>query len=403
MCGLAIGITLTMAALVPETAQGQQVVDLRRLNLPRWTLQEELRLGSVDGEQDAFVRPQLKVDSEGRLYVTDGGIPAVRVFDQHGNFIRQIGRKGMGPGEYTMPINVGFIGDTTWVIDAVTRRVSFFGRGGRHLGDATLESDPSDVQPDLFVEVFGPDDFIVLSPPGPDRFLRGHSIGRVNFRQSIVRRNRSGTRRDTLASYTVEPGIIITQDDAAGHSQVPYRGIPQLPIISYIPEYNEITHLERTPANNLDVGEFRVTIRRPDGTVIADRRFRYKPVPLPRSVKDSIRAEMESRYRGARVSLGAEKQLAVALQHLGIPDYVPPASGVVRGSDGTWWLARQSSTDPSPEHYLVTDAALNPIATVVAPPNVSYLTGQRTRDHVWAVVKGEFDIQYLVRYRIRRN
>lgn len=389
--------------LLAGTVHGQETIDLRSLELPRWSLEEDLRLGSVDGEHDAFVRPVRIRERGGQLYVLDAGLPGLRAFDRTGAYLHQIGRQGAGPGEYTAPANFGFMGDTIWVVDGATRRVALFGEDGKVLADFALEPEIPGTQPPQPMQVLGPDDFLVIVPPGPETSLYRHKVGPVLFQQSIVRRNRSGTRADTLATYTVESGLLVVQADDAGFSVIPYRPIRQHPFVSYDPDREEIGVVERSPATSPDRGEFHVTIRRRDGPVLAYRRFVYRPVPVPASVKDSIRAALSSRLRRSRAP-GAEQRVEAGLAHLALPDFLPPvSSGMAVGKNGTRWIARESLDRRIPTDHLVTDAALNPLAILEFPRSALRVAGPIDGDHVWLVEKDEVDVEYLVRYRIRRE
>jgi hypothetical protein len=98
-----------------------------------WRLQEELRLGSIDGggpEQFSDVW-DLVADSEGALYVLDGLAQEVRVFTASGEFSHTIGSKGEGPGELTgaAGLNLDAAG-RVWVWDPGNNRYSVFERSG---------------------------------------------------------------------------------------------------------------------------------------------------------------------------------------------------------------------------------------------------------------------------------
>lgn len=70
---------------------------------------EVFRVGGVDAPEWAqFVgRLDLGFDGEGNLNVMDGAAHAVSVFDSDGEFVREVGRYGDGPGEF------GFLGHLT--------------------------------------------------------------------------------------------------------------------------------------------------------------------------------------------------------------------------------------------------------------------------------------------------
>lgn len=48
----------------------------------------------------------IEVDAEGNIYATDSKEKHIRVFDKNGVYLRTVGRRGQGPGEFTDPGNV---------------------------------------------------------------------------------------------------------------------------------------------------------------------------------------------------------------------------------------------------------------------------------------------------------
>lgn len=90
--------------------------------------EEELIYKEKDeaGEIRLFKPGRFAVDAQGQIYIEDDSDMAIKVFDQAGKFLRAIGRKGEGPGEFT------FIGDIVplpdgrlFVTDFQARRTSF--------------------------------------------------------------------------------------------------------------------------------------------------------------------------------------------------------------------------------------------------------------------------------------
>ena len=73
-------------------------------------------------------------DAQDNLYVLDRGNQRVLVFDRTGRFVRQIGKKGDGPGELQMPTGLALLPDGNLaVLDAAHRNLSLFARDGRYL------------------------------------------------------------------------------------------------------------------------------------------------------------------------------------------------------------------------------------------------------------------------------
>lgn len=66
------------------------------------TLVPELQVGELDGEDEyQFAQVAFVLPAPGNgVYVWDGSLKALRHYDSTGTFVRQIGRKGGGPGEY---------------------------------------------------------------------------------------------------------------------------------------------------------------------------------------------------------------------------------------------------------------------------------------------------------------
>jgi hypothetical protein len=100
------------------------------------SLKEEWVLGGAQAKPEAafsYVR-HLAVDEAGSVYVLDSKESVIRVFDASGHFLKRIGRKGDGPGEFASPLRLSI--DRTskeLVVSQNSRRISFFDLEGRYL------------------------------------------------------------------------------------------------------------------------------------------------------------------------------------------------------------------------------------------------------------------------------
>jgi len=71
----------------------------------------------------------LKVDLDKRFLFLDGKAANILIFDQDGDFLKRIGRKGEGPGEFRLPISIAVDNENNlYVLDFSLKRVSKFGR-----------------------------------------------------------------------------------------------------------------------------------------------------------------------------------------------------------------------------------------------------------------------------------
>ena len=64
------------------------------------------------------------VDRIGRFYVYDGKDAQIRQYDANAKFVRNIGRKGKGPGEYEWVIGMDIAEDSLLVIHDLSARAS---------------------------------------------------------------------------------------------------------------------------------------------------------------------------------------------------------------------------------------------------------------------------------------
>lgn len=107
-----------------------------------WTVVEELSVGTMEGE-DVYQFGQIigvDVDADGNLYIADGQVQDVRVFDATGSYVRTIGNAGSGPGEFGLGMNGVFVvGDEIMVPDIGNQRISRFHRSGEFVDSRPMD------------------------------------------------------------------------------------------------------------------------------------------------------------------------------------------------------------------------------------------------------------------------
>jgi len=108
----------------------------------QWTLEEEMRFGSVEGDLDYQLGQVggLAVGSDGRIYVSDIQGQHIKVFSGDGQYMQTIGGPGSGPGE--LGRNAAFVmltaGDTAIVPDPTNRRINRYAPDGTALASAPV-------------------------------------------------------------------------------------------------------------------------------------------------------------------------------------------------------------------------------------------------------------------------
>lgn len=99
-------------------------------------LQEDLTIkGSENIEEQMFQNINtLGIDEGENLYVLDELAGNIKVFDQKGNFLKTIGKKGQGPGEFGMPISLAITPSQNIIVnDMGQRKILFFDIEGNYL------------------------------------------------------------------------------------------------------------------------------------------------------------------------------------------------------------------------------------------------------------------------------
>ena len=103
---------------------------------PVLELKEDLAIGG-EGAQGDYALGDIRdvvVDAAGVIYVLDSENFHIKVFDSSGRFLRTIGRKGQGPGEFEIPLMMSLIKTRgELAVHQVTRRMSFFKTDGTFL------------------------------------------------------------------------------------------------------------------------------------------------------------------------------------------------------------------------------------------------------------------------------
>ena len=107
---------------------------------PKYT-QEWSIGGENDTQSDLINRPyEISLGKDGSVYVLDWGDTCLRQFDAKGKFVRQIGRKGQGPGEYDVPAYFDLdAADNIFLADGRSLRVTRFDKAGKPVGQFRLE------------------------------------------------------------------------------------------------------------------------------------------------------------------------------------------------------------------------------------------------------------------------
>lgn len=353
-----------------------------------WELADPtLVLGTVDGGPAAFspIR-DFEIGPRSELHVLLPQEHEVRVFDGAGEYVRSIGRLGEGPGEFSRPDGIGFVGDTLWVLDSRAERVHFF-LDGDFVRALPLPS-VRDLRPDRFSRILG----VIAGPKlliSPDAMTYSHPP--VLEEPGLLLSYMEGSF-DTLATINV---------DYVGGFAIRRSGVEIEAVRPFPQPFSPATKVAISPGGRsvvlaggpTDPGSsdsiFLVEVSA-QGDTLLDLRQAFQPQEIPASSIDSIVAEIA----GDRFS-DSEVRSATYL-----PRYYPPVTELIVGEDGTAWLARESLPD-RPQRWEVFSSEGTRLAEIATPPGFEALwTDGKV---VWGLVLDELDVPYLVRRPIVRQ
>jgi hypothetical protein len=400
---------LLLTILSLQTGPAPDTVAVHADNPPVWgealRLVEELRLGAIDGDEaHTFGRiTGVVVDGTGVMWVADNHAATVRRFAANGQHIGNVGGPGEGPGEFAS----GSWGIALKVVpegriaawDVYRSRLSIFAPDGTFLDALTLKlggmtSNEDDFRA-LVVDTTGNfyvwcTAFNAARRPGP---TGPTPLQYVKFAQD-------GKELDRLVLPPSRRGAI-------GGRSYPFGTMDPFTFRSFA---------ALSPHGYLMVARNdRYAIHRPlrDGRVLRIERL-WEAVPVQRAERAQYRARAEaySRRYGTSYGFGAD-----------IPAEKPPFWAIRVDDEGRLWVARHQKGSFVPEtpderarrERIVFDVPplewWEPLVVDVIDPNGQFLGTLRFPNprttvavargrHVWAVELGEFDEQYLVRYRI---
>ena len=142
-------------------------------------LAEELRIGEVDGPGSLTAVTSVAIAPRGNLlFVAQHTEGVIRVFDVTSKrFVKEIGRRGRGPGEFQMITRLGWRGDTLVVTDMVQQRIVLMSTDGKVLRTLTAVSKKHPEIDALVVPAaLTPDELIWAEPRGNPRRTQGRNI-----------------------------------------------------------------------------------------------------------------------------------------------------------------------------------------------------------------------------------
>lgn len=362
---------------------------------------EALRIGSPDDSASAFTWfRELEVGPNGDVYTFHRQDHNIRVHSAEGRLVRTIGREGEGPGEFNGTGFMGLLGDSLWVLDIGTYRLSFFGLDGVFLGSQPM---PFSLGRDM-----------AALPPRPrglfsDGTIRGssmepsHLIANGTITHGMVLRlDSSAAVMDTVATYSLANGTWQVTDPNNERSFSSFRVQPfndteLVRVSDYQPLVVRVNRT--TPRTTAGPQAFTVTALRFTEDTVFTMHYPYTPIPIEQQLVDSLitdRALGVSRVqmRGAPTQERAEQWARGSLY---VPAFHPPVSELLLGRDGSIWLRGEVTGEPTVKWRILGPAG-NRLGAIQLPAGL--LAYVADVDQIWGMELDELDVPHIVSYRV---
>ena len=408
---LALALVWSPGGLVAQAGRSADTVvqmAQRPLHPGVATLVEELSIGVADGAEEYMIGDiaDIAIGRDGSIYAFDRQVPAIRHYDAQGKFIRNIGRRGEGPGEFRSVSGIAMSRDGRLLLwDTGNWRVNVYSATGDVLPQLTTPSGTSGSSMATY-----------------SRALIVDTAGRIVTRKMIFSRdfmNRptvwvrfapNGNLIDTAyapASAKVEGEVSATSGRASMSDRVPFtprRLVAMSPLGYFVAGYPD---------------RYAFEIHHPRGAIVSVRRD-VKPEPVTRSERSEARKRIEDRMR--------EMNPAWTWNGPDIPDTKPLYEDIQVALDGRIWLAivpevstrvgsissggggggapgasrprpdGRPAPPPRPALYDVFEPDGQYLGHVQVPAKVSSVA--RRGDQVWAIAYDDEDVPRIKRYRI---
>lgn len=345
------------------------------------TVVEELSIG-VDLGAGEYMFGRLRdiaVADDGTIYAADGDPIVVRVYDRDGNFLRNIGREGQGPGEFgAFPVLEVLADGRLAAWDYGNSRLSVFDRDGTLLdsfpgprGTNRLYASPDD---DLYIGAFEP----------------GSRLERV----VVVRFSIEGEEVERIPLPAEDPAGRSISLDSERVSSFGVRTYATFSPFGYVV----------TGRNDV----YDIELRKPEGTVHLRRDVSAIALGTEEHQEwEALRDAYLRRFPPPDDRPGPDP----------IPDTKPYFRGLGVGDDGRVWVWRyvaaekRNDVEPVPERpdwplltwrepwtYDVFESDGTFLGSVVVPELLRPFVFQG--DRIWGVLSGADGVERLVRLRV---
>ncbi|HEU4631457.1 MAG TPA: 6-bladed beta-propeller [Gemmatimonadaceae bacterium] len=368
------------------------------------TLVPEVQIGQLDGPDEYTFGGvgTLEAAPQGGVYVWDDVVKALRLYDDGGTFVRQIGRRGGGPGEYQEANDLAVLPDARLVLwDPRNARINVYDSAGTAVDSWHVANGLFVGGRGLWVDTAGSVYMLGWNrPPGE---------GDDAPKDVLLRLDRAGRIVDTLRPPL--PDVPDATLVASGEGIRSFQTVPYMPSAQW----------EFTREGDFVTGRgdrYALTVHRRGVPLLRIER-EVPPVAVQPDEADDAREYVIGRLRRADPSWRWNGP--------SIPETKPFFTGITVDADGRLWVRRSEPGERIPEAELAElreEAARRPIRPPLPPPrawrepvaydvfapdgeflghlpvpprtSLLYMSGST----VWATVRDSLDVPTVTRFRV---
>ncbi len=366
-CAIPLALALTLSACDSGAS--------REAAVPRWTLEETLRIGSEDEGPTLFSWVKgIESDSLGRLFVYEQTAQEIRVFSADGAFLTRIGRRGSGPGELKNAEGIYRTRDgRLWLRDAANARLSVFDGEGVFQASWPMTFCSSQGRWDPKEDDSGrllDEDCMVVNQ-------RAQGNGVFAYHRDMSRVDTLGERPACGTTELAESATWITRTKTGtSYRQVPFAA---------------------RAVWSIDNNGFLWCV---------PKSSRYEVLRISNAAKDTLRVVRElppipvtAEERAATIA-SFEENGPSGLDFSRIPSVKPMIDRVVVDPRNRIWVQRANGAGGYEFDVFSADGRLLAIASLPRAKLGSWLPFTVRGDHVYTVDLGTDDVPAVVRYRI---
>lgn len=352
-------------------------------------LEEDLRLGAVDGPTALNSVLGMAGDQAGNVYVTQWQVPHVTVFGPGGELAGTVGRRGQGPGELTQPRGIGLLGDTLWV--SSQGRVARFRTDGAFIGQAEFRRGLSNPRLSYWPARYLAGGVLVAEVAAPSSLAASGELGP----QPVLVVTPQGDILDTLAMVDVAANMIeIRLEGRQIYTQVPELAGPGY---VYSPDGRYLVLLE-TEVRGDDTGVLRAIWVNTSGDSVDVKEQGFVPQSVDPAMKEAVVARLAGPW-SERFAIPYARMHDTVEDQIRWPAYQPLYSGALVDADQRLWMRREVDGDSVRWEVWSRDSAATAEVWMPSDLELEYV-GQ---DQLWGMRRDELDVPYLYRYRVVKS